>query len=218
MLRKEQQRTDLMTKTLTNSAFVLASLIVVLVFVTSKTYPQLIFAVALYPFLVFLAFMIFPRSGRQSPRITAPVQSKLSSVRVENSKPKTEPTYVSDIDKRTFIKLIGATGISFFLFSMFGRGIENLLFGRNGQYPINPAGSGDQFGRASDPLTDGYKISEIDEGDISYYGFTNKDGAWLIMKEVEDGNTFRYAKGDSDFPGNWANREKLTYDYYYNVL
>lgn len=207
-----------MTKTLTNFTFVIASLIVIMVFVTSKTFPQLAIAVVLYPILIFLAFMIFPRSGRKSSGITAHEQPKLNPVRVENSKTKTEPTYVADIDKRTFIKLIGATGISFFLFSMFGRGVENLIFGRNGQPGINPAGGGNQFGGANTTPTDGYKISEIDEGDVSYYGFINIDGAWLIMQEGMDGSSFRYAKGNTDFPSSWTKRESLKYDYFHNLF
>lgn len=207
-----------MIKTLTNSAFVVASLIVILVFVTSKTYSQLAIAVILYPALIFLAFMIFPRKSLKSPKITIQTPLKLNQDRVENSKSKTETAYIADIDKRAFIKLIGATGISFFLFSMFGQRIENLIFGTNGQSGINPTGSGNQVGPAGVSPTDGYKISEIDEGPISYYGFIDKAGAWLIMREGTDGSSFRYAKGSSDFPGSWANRENLGYDYFYNLF
>lgn len=208
-----------MTKTLTNFAFIAASFIVILVFVTSKTYSQLVIAVIIYPVLVYLALMIFPRKGLKSPKIIIEEQPKSDHVIVESSNPKTEPKYVVDIERRTFIKLLGATGISFFLFSIFGRGIENLLFGKNSQTGgINPTGSGDQFGPASTSPTEGYNISEIDEGSVSYYGFTNQNGAWLIMHEDEEGATFRYAKGDADFPGNWSSRENLKYDYFYNIF
>lgn len=207
-----------MTKTITNFAFAVASLVVILVFVTSKTYPQLAIAIALYPILVFVGFMIFPRKDQASPKITTYKQPKLEQVKIENSIPKAETAYVADINKRTFLKLIGATGISFFIFSMFGRGIENLVFGRNGQSGLNPTGVGDQFGASNVSPTDGYKISEIDEGNVSYYGFTNKDGAWLVMQEGTDGNSFRYAKGSSNFPDNWNNRENLNYDYFYNLF
>ena len=65
--------------------------------------------------------------------------------------------------------------------------------------------------------TEGYKISEIDEGEITYYGFAKKDGSWLIMKENIDGS-FRYSKGADDFPGNWDDRDDLKYDYYHNLF
>lgn len=207
-----------MTKTLTNFAFVIASLIVLLVFVTSNTYPQLVTAVILYPALIFLGFMIFPRARKKSPEPVQFQQPKVQPIAVQNSIPKTEATVVADIDRRTFIKLIGATGISFFLFSIFGRGIEQLIFGRNGNSVLNPGSSGEQFGTPSASPTDGYKISEIDESEISYYGFTNQEGAWLVMQEGLDGGTFRYAKGGTDFSNNWKNREKLKYDYYHNLF
>ena len=99
--------------------------------------------------------------------------------------------------------------------SIFGRKIDSLFFGRNGQTVINadPIGNSNQFGTVS-ASADGYKISEVDEGSISYYGFINNQGAWLIMREEIDGGSFRYAKGSSDFPGNWASRENLRYDYF----
>lgn len=207
-----------MTKTLANFAFIIASLIVVLIFVTSMSYSQLIIAVVLYSTLVFIGFMVFPRKSPKPAKIKAYGQPKPTPTKFESPKPKVETTYVADFDRRTFIKLIGATGISFFLFSIFGRGIENLFLSRNSQAGINPATSGDQFTGAGSSPTDGYKITEVDEGDVSYYGFTNKEGGWLIMQEQSTEGTFRYAKGDSGFPDNWSDRLNLKYDYFYNLF
>lgn len=200
-----------MTKTLTKSAFVTASLVVILVFVTSKTYPQLIVAGALYTTLVFLAFMIFPRKAKVH------LPPKLNHSGVEKSKPKTEAVDVADIDRRTFIKLIGATGVSFFLFSILGSRVEALLFGRSPQFGTSPIGSGGQFPQPGASPTDGYKIAEIDEGPVTYYGFTNQVGAWIIMREEAEGSSFRYAKGNSDFPNNWDDRKDQNYDYFFNL-
>lgn len=208
-----------MTKTLIYPTFALASVIVIVLFVTAKTYPQLIAAAVLYPALIFLAFKIFLRKGTRPSEITMHLPAELNPNRVETTKPKTEPAYVADIDRRTFIKLIGATGISFFLFSILGRRTESLFFGRTEQLAAgtNAIGNNNQFGLAGSSPTDGYKISEVDEGSVSYYGFIGKDGAWLIMREETNEGSFRYAKGSSDFPANWANRENLKYDYFYNL-
>ena len=116
---------------------------------------------------------------------------------------------VADIDKRAFLKLIGATGISFFLFSLLGRRVEVPFFGRAVESGTNPV---------EGQPTDGYKISEIDDNTITYYGFTNKDGAWLIMREDTEASSFRYVKGDLEFSGNWSNRENLKYDYFHEVF
>lgn len=206
-----------MTKKLTYSGFVLASLLVVLVFVTAKSYSQLAFAAVLYPPLILSALNIFPRNPTRQPKITIQPPPGLENDRSKTPKQKLEPTFVADIDKRAFIKLIGATGVSFFLFSLLGRRAESFFFGRTGQFGINQTGSSDQTGLAGPSPTDGYKISEIDEGIITYYGFINKEGAWLIMREDSDTSNFRYVKGNSDFPGNWSNRENLKYDYFYNL-
>lgn len=209
-----------MTKTLTYLGLVIASLLVILAFVTAKTYFQLAVAVILYPTLIFLFFMIFPRKSWKLAKSTIPKQPKLNLAPVETPEPDKDSVYVADIDRRTFIKIIWATGISFLLFSLLGRRVESLFFGRGlGQQGINPTRSDEQFGQAGASPTDGYKISEIDEGTtVNYYGFVNKDGAWLIMKEAVNESSFRYAKGSSDFPGNWKNRENLRYDYFYNLF
>lgn len=208
-----------MTRTLTYSAFAVASILIIFGFVTAQTYSQLGVAVVLYPALIFTAFKIFPRIGWRLRKITIPKPLKANHDRDETPKPQREPAYVADIDRRTFIKLIGATGVSFFLFSILGRWAEAFFFGRTGQLGINQQiGSGDQFALAGPSPTDGYKIADIAEGLVTYYGFINKDGAWLIMRNDTNDNSFRYAKDDSNFPGNWANRENLKYDYYYNLF
>ncbi len=71
-----------------------------------------------------------------------------------------------------------------------------------------------------DPLAK-YKIANKDDDDTTnYYGFVDKDGAWYILIEViSAGNdTYRYARGDSDFPTNWTGRAGLSYDYFNEVF
>lgn len=203
-----------MRKTLTYSSFVIVSLVVVAIFLTATTYTQLGIAIILYPLLVYFAFKLFPRKSLKAPIITVELPAK------NEPAPKLEPVEVSDIDKRAFLKLIGAAGISLFLFSLLGRRGESAFFGKaigTGTVSLEDK-NGNKINPAERQPTDGYRISEIDDSTIAYYGFTNKDGAWFIMKEDSGSGSFRYANGVSDFPRNWANHEKLDYDHFYNVF
>ena len=78
--------------------------------------------------------------------------------------------------------------------------------------------SGNKINPAENQPTDGYQITEIDEGDTFYCGYTNKEGDWYIMKQDLETGSFRYVKGNSGFPLNWTNRATLQYDYFYNVF
>lgn len=59
-----------------------------------------------------------------------------------------------------------------------------------------------------------YNITDID--DAGYFGFTDKDGKWYIMKELN--GAWRYLKGDSGYAAKWTSRATNSYDYYYNVF
>lgn len=204
---------------LTYSSLAIASLVVVAVFITATTYIQLAGASLLYPLLIFFAYKVLPLKAKR-PAEDMPVverQIQISSYAKTQEEKRTH-VGISDIEKRAFLKLIGATGLSFFLISIFGRRFEALLFGQNVSPPASigtPPGGQTNIITASP--TDGYKITEIDNGLVGYYGFTNKDSGWLIMKEDTNSGSFRYAKGKSDFPGNWNNRENLKYDYFHNL-
>lgn len=207
---------------LTYSSLVIACLAVIVAFITSTTYIQLGIAILLYLPLTYFAFKAF--TGRT--RVGAHLQKPLVTIQVPTQSPEKvreaerKKVDVADIDKRTFLKLIGATGLSFFLFSLLGRRVDSLLFGNTPSSntsttgAINPGNQANQAGS----LTDGYKITDIDDNIISYYGFTNQEGAWLIMRQDTQTSTFRYAKGNSGFSGNWTNRERLKYDYYYKLF
>ncbi|HJY98369.1 MAG TPA: hypothetical protein VJ227_01500 [Patescibacteria group bacterium] len=208
-----------MGKTLTYSGFLISAFLVIFAFVTAKTYTQLAIAVLLYPLIAFFALKLFPRKTNGVSNVTTAVQIS------PRPYPKAEDTdnhrvEVADVDKRTFLKLIGAAGLSFFIFSLLGRRVETLLFGKAMQSRVDELGGAPstETSPTTGSPTEGYRIAEIEDGVITYYGFTNKSGGWLIMKEVTDSSSFRYAKGESDFPGNWANRENLKYDYFYNLF
>lgn len=205
-----------MNKTLTYSGFAIASLAMILVFVTAKTYTQLAIAVIVYPLLAYFALRILPRRNQNAPAITIQIPARREAKVEEVKLGKVE---VSDIDKRTFLKLIGAAGISFFVFSVLGRRVDSLLFGKDLGPGISPAETpvGDQASQTAAP-TDDYKITEIEDDVVSYYGFTNQDGAWRIMMMNTETNSFRYAKGGSDFGRAWKNRENLKYDYFHKLF
>lgn len=153
----------------------------------------------------------------QSLEIVEPVQAK-----------KVEPTKsenamgIADIDKRVFLKLIGGVGLSLFIFSLFNKKAETLFF-KNAPGVITGTvaledGTGKKIDPARNQPTDGFSIAEIDDSIITYYGFTNKDGAWFVTREDTETGSFRYARGESNFPHNWTNRENLKYDYFNNVF
>lgn len=209
-----------MRKTLTYSSFIIASLVVIIAFVTATTYTQLAIAIVLYPLLAYFAFKILPRKTWKAPVVTIQLPVKpAQKVETEVVKSKGQDVSITDIDKRAFLKMIGAAGISLFLYSIFIKRAEGLFFGSaSGPGTVSIKDTADhKIDPAERQPTDGYRISEIAEDDITFYGFTNKDGAWFIMREDVEGS-FRYTKGDAGFSTNWSRREKLKYDYFSNVF
>lgn len=205
---------------LTYCSFVIASLVVIAAFITSTTYAQLAVAILLYPPLVYLAFKAFPRKIKcclfKEPETLT--QSTVQSI--EKVEPvKNENTFgIADIDKRVFLKLIGGVGLALFLFSLFNKKAEGLFY--KSLPPPEMVSLKDISGNKIDPAqnqpTDGYNICEVDDNDsiLTFYGFTNKDGAWFVMKEDTENGSFRYAQGSANFPVNWGNRENLQYGYF----
>lgn len=198
-----------MRKILTYCSFVIATLAIIVAFVTAKTHIQLTIAIVFYPLLVYFALKVFPRKSLRvfpSGEVTAVAQSE--------SKP------VVDIDKRDFLKMIGVSGLSLLLYSIFLKKTQIPFF--QGTSESGTVSLQDTAGRKIDPVekepTDGYRITEIDDSIIAYYGFTHKDGSWFIMQEDTETGSFRYVRGDADFSGNWTNRENFKYDYFINVF
>jgi hypothetical protein len=175
----------------------------------------------LYAGLVFFGFKLLSlyNSGWNIQPVAASTHVKKESTTETESladdAKKTEVT-VTDIDKRAFLKIVGATGLSFFLMSMFGRKAESLLLGNLDKAAVRD----DVVITPPAPIspTDGYTISEIDDGLIAYYGFMGQKGTWFIMRQDSNDGSFRYVKGETDFPINWEDRENLNYDYYANVF
>ena len=201
-------------------SFILACLVVIWVFITATTYVQLSVAVLLYPLLTFFVYKVFKgdswRIGRNHPKKHAAVIKPRVITEKKIAEAKEKNIVVADIDKRAFLKIVGASGAFFFLLSIFGRRAESLFLGQGfvqqnrdsiGNLPVNEPNT------AKASPTEGYNISEIDDDLISYYGFINKQGGWFIMKGDTNTGSFRYTKGGSDLPNNWKNRKNLKYDY-----
>jgi len=201
-----------MKKILIYTSFVIACFMVILAFVTATNYIQLGFAIILYPLIVYFAYEIFLKKSATLLAVSTGMTHSVPLYKVDinadiKNKPGKESAGVIDIDRRTFLKIIGATGISFLAYSLLGRRVENALF-----YP------GLQQGTPGTTLPfEGYRISEIDDGFVTYHGFINKEGKWFVMKENGDGS-FRYSKGETEFPNNWNNRKDLKFDYYHKLF
>lgn len=203
---------------LTYFSFAIFCLLVVGVFITATTYIQLGIGILLYPILAFFAYKIFKKES--VPAETHPQKQEYHRTEVKKKvEVTTEELEVIDINKRAFLKIVGATGLSFFLISTFSRGLQSLLFGQTlVQTPQLGNLSMNQAPTPKTSPTDGYNISEVDDGIISFYGFINNNGGWFIMKGDTNSGTFRYAKGTSNFPYNWKSRKDLDYDYFHRVF
>lgn len=212
---------------------VIVTILTVVGFFAAKTIPQLISSILFFPLAAYFWRMIIPISQRAIPVIaTAVVPQKTSSTKKRTSK-KQAPMELTpleditdeaatgkfDLNRRTFLRLIGSAGVSVFLLSIFTGKADAAFFG---SVPgPGTVGVKDTSGNLIDPAekkpTDGYSISQVDDAIPSYYGYVEKNGAWYIVKEDATG-AFRYAKGSSSFSSNWTSRASLTYDYFNAVF
>ena len=212
------------------SSFLGASLI------TAKSVSQVAFTFLFVPPLIYFLrllvanFKIDSPSLRENSGVTPERELILSTSHstldtLDSSTPTLDPEIIADpevgdINRRLFLKLIGGAGISVFMMSLFTDKAHASFFG---SMPVPGAMTvKDSQGALIDPAekqpTDGYEISEIDDATSpAYYGFVHKTGAWYISREESNGS-YRYAKGPTDFPGGWALRATLVYDYFDNTF
>lgn len=203
----------MMRKFLVILIFIVASLVTAVVFVTATSYTQLVLACLFYPPIAYFIFMFFPRK----PKTIAVAQQPTAAATIQPVAAAEETVGIVDTDKRAFLKLIGAAGLSLFLFSIFNRRAEGLFFGKAGTTSLEDI-DGNKISPAERQPTDGYQICEIDDTYTAYYGFINKEGAWYIMKQDPDTGSVRYVRGDANFPDSWNTRENLSYDYFSTVF
>jgi hypothetical protein len=210
------------TRLLLYYSFVLTTIMAVMGFVGTQSTPELLSAGLFLPMAFYFWSLALPRRNKKLP-IPAEVSLDVVKAEIEEGRaqalPKALPaknqTRNLDADRRMFLKLIGSAGLTLFFFAVFTRRAQAAFFGSvpgPGTVAIKDT-TGAQIDPAIKHPTDGYRISQIDDSTPAYYGYLNKDGAWFIMKEDSNGD-YRYAKGNSNFSTNWANRTSLTYDYF----
>lgn len=199
--------------------FILACSVVVFIFVTASTFIQLAAGIVVYPLMVILGYKLFSnRMLTYTPKSVAvqkPIDKPTEKVEAQGANIK-----VADIDKRLFLKLIGGTGLTLFLVSLFGKKTEDIFFKTfPTQDKISITDSeGKKITPAQNQLLDGYRIAEIEGDIVSFYGFVNKNGDWYVLRVDTVAGSFRYAKGNKDFPLAWQNRETLEYGYFNDIF
>lgn len=207
--------------------FILTTIMTVMGFVTATSVPQFFSAVLFFPLALYFWLLIVPKRNKKLPVLTEtlPVEIHVKAKEKKSTKheKEIEGEVLSetigknfDMDRRMFLKLIGSTGITLFLFSIFTKKAQATFFGSvpgPGTMMLKDT-TGSQVDPAVKHPTDGFTLAQLDDGvSETYFGYLNKDGAWYILKEDSSSN-YRYAKGASGFPTNWTNRAILSYGYF----
>lgn len=207
-----------MKKIIIYYGFIITTFMVVAGFFGAKSYPEIISAILFFPLGLYFGMLVVPKKGRA---ITITREAPLTSAKLE-----AEGKY--DPERRRFLRIIGTAGTSLFLLSVFTRKAEAAFFGSvpgPGTVALKDT-AGAQIDPAEKSPTDGYNINQVDDTSsdtYSYYGFTNKGGAWFIMRETTSGvnvGQYRYRIGSSGFPTGWSARADNpdTYDYFDQVF
>jgi len=213
-------------------SFVITILMVCLGFLGVKSLPELLSAVFFAPLGLYFGLAVLPRRSKavvmvktktQPKKIIkiTPSEEKILEERELPEEGKLELEEESeegfDPQRRAFLKIIGGTGASLFLLSIFTKKAQAAFFGSvpgPGTVALKDT-TGTQIDPAIKHPTDGYKIGRLDDSTPAYYGFTDKNGKWFIMKEDEEGN-YTYAVGTINFGSNWDNRGILSYGEYFD--
>ena len=193
--------------------------------ISALAFAPMVFALAFAPMALFFGLVTFRKQylfGDAGPPIVTHPQlnrstfPKHSTIAVEEVAVPKQEEGVADVDKRTLIKVLGSTGLSLLFYALFKKNFKMAnLRSAFGQEEITLT---DLAAIRKSRLTDGYHISEIDSDIISYYGFTNENNAWYIMRDDSDAGSFRYARGDGGFDNSWINRKQLKYDHFGSVF
>jgi hypothetical protein len=209
-----------MRKAIVYYSFIITFIMVVMGFISAQNVPHLVSSILFFPLALYFWLQVFPQRKRAINLEKVKVkEDKIAKANEEVELIEEGEVEGVDQDRRAFLKIIGSAGLSLFMMAIFTKKAEAAFFGSvpgPGTVAIKDA-SGHLINPAEKQPTDGYKISRIDDSTPSYYGFTNKDGAWFIMKEDSSGN-YTYATGSTNFASNWANRASLTYGEYFDVF
>lgn len=117
---------------------------------------------------------------------------------------------IIDYSKRNFLKFLAGSGVaSLVMFLLSKKTASAAFFGSN--LGPNSLSLTNSKGQKVDPATnsplDGYVIANIEENVANnYFGFTNRDGEWYIMRVNNVNNSFSYYKGASNYTAGWEDR------------
>ncbi len=193
--------------------FIIVNIMAISGFLGATNTAELISAALFIPLAAYFWILVLPKRGKKLDQdfVEAKTEEKAPEVVSET---KEEPTIEKDfdMDRRTFIKLVGSVGVGVFFLSLFTKKVENTFFG-NANVGALPEGTTQNAATAVSDSTLGYKISEIDDSNPTYFGYIDRTGRWYIMKETDTGS-FRYARGEENFTKNWKNRANLVYGLY----
>lgn len=156
------------------------------------------------------------------------IKNKKSKIIVDKLCIETEKLDVSDDDKdideskRNFLKLLAGTGVtSFLLYILNPKKINAAFFGNgtggSGNIYLRDSG-GNKIDPAVNSPTDGFGICDIATVDTNnYYGYTDKNGRWYILKENSSGSSYQYASRLNNtsvtdgYATAWSGKSSLTY-------
>lgn len=102
-----------------------------------------------------------------------------------------------DESKRKFLKLLAGTGLTTVILYLFNPKKAGAAFfgsgGGSGVITLKDT-DGNKISPAVNSPTDGFGICDIATVETNnYYGYTDKNGRWYILKENATGNSFQYA-------------------------
>lgn len=209
--------------------FILVMVVTISAFMAISNPLDTVFPILLLPLNIYLLRLFIDFRLQRKIEPVSPQTPTIININHYHPQKEAEPviapqilsdSQVKDIDRRLFLKLIGSAGLTTFLFSIFTSKSHAAFFGSvpgPGVIALKDS-SGNQIDPAEKHPTDGYNITqEASTGNTDYFGFTNKSGAWYILRVDNSGN-YRYTKGSSDFATNWTDRTSLTYDYFDNIF
>jgi len=208
--------------------FIVVSLVVFAGFADLRSSSQLAASALFYPLFVYFALLVVPATSKAQKLSRQSSPSPLRKPEepdtdISSSPTSSEPLVATrvDPDRRAFLKIIGSAGLTVFFYALFSNKAEAAFFGSVPGPGI--IGLKDAAGTRIDPAvkqpTDGYRITELDDGVTYVYGgYVDKDGNWFISREELSSGSYRYVRGSSNFSTNWTNRASLTYDYFNNVF